>query len=187
MNDEQRAVYNSLSRIQQIVVREVLYGAKLSNAYKATGYEGSVRNASLMALRVMKIPRIKKLMASLDEDRRPELEEVIANRNEILVRLTEIANANIMDIVNIEYDDEGVPLVHVKNKKELSEIDQRVIKSIQPGKFGLKVELHDPMKAMEQLSKMQGFNDPEKFEVKVEHELTDKERAKIDQQLDEAY
>ena len=187
MNEQQNAIYNSLSDKQKVVVCKLIEGASYSEAYRATGYIGRSSNSSHHALKISQIPKVKKLMDSLVIERSPELEEAISNRNDILVRLTEIARANIMDIVNIEYDDDGVPLVLVKNKKELSEIDQRVIKTMTPGKFGIKVELHDPMKAMEQLSKMQGFNDPEKFDVKVEVDLTDDERAKIDKQLDETY
>ena len=50
----------------------------------------------------------------------------------------------------------------------------------------MKVTLHDPIDAMKQLCKMQGYDTPTKKEIKL-HKLDEKLRAEVDAELDSEY
>jgi hypothetical protein len=69
--------------------------------------------------------------------------------DQVLIRLREVADADISDIVDI--DDKGIPSLNLKKAKEQGKM--HLIKSIIPTSNGIKVELHDSLKALELIGK----------------------------------
>lgn len=76
-------------------------------------------------------------------------------RQWILGRLALIARGDMSDFVDWETDDVGVLRVHVKDSRDIAPELRQLIKRIVHQKDGtLKIELHDPVRAIELLSKV---------------------------------
>jgi len=68
-------------------------------------------------------------------------------------RLQAIASANVSDFVSV--DDDGV--ITIRNLDELTQEQKYAIKTIKPTKFGLEIQFHDKMQAIEMLNRNLGF------------------------------
>ena len=186
LNAKQKEFYNSLTKLQRIVVSERIKGSEHYKCYFATGFDGPKADAAKHSIKICSVPEVK---AFIDEviGECPLAEKAIAERKDVLKRLTNMMNANLFDVLDFTYDKDGKPThVTVKNKQELEMVQQLSVKKIEPGEHGMKVTLHDPIDAMKQLCKMQGYDTPTKKEIKL-HKLDEKLRAEVDAELDSEY
>ena len=112
----------------------------------------------------------------------------IITKEEMLKTYAEMYRANPIDFVTVksedktEVDKEGNVLsteysqvVLVKNLEELTEAQQKCIKSIKPTRNGVEIELYPKTDVGDRIAKMLGFNEAEKTSVEVSSKLTDEE------------
>lgn len=74
--------------------------------------------------------------------------ETAMGKNEVLYRLSQIARADIDDVMTIQGN---LPFVDIQRAQELAKTG--LIKKIKVGKQGIEFELHDKMRALEMLGK----------------------------------
>ena len=117
-----------LSPKHQIFVNEYLKCWNASAAARSAGY--SEKTAYSSGQRLLKDVEIS---AAINE----RVAESTMSANEVLVRLTEIARANIYDFVN----EDGIQWKAIKEKGHL-------VKSITPTHDGTKLEVHDQLQAL---------------------------------------
>jgi hypothetical protein len=186
LTQAQNEFFKGLTLTQQIVVAERIKGRKLEDCYYATGYKGDNLPAARHAHKICALPHIKKFMNEVIGDC-SLAEDAIAGRKDVMKRLTGIMDANLFDILDFEFDDNGRPIaVNVKNKKELALVQQLAVKKVEPSDMGLRVTLHDPIEAIKQLCKMQGYDAPTKKQIKIER-LDDAMREAVDKELEGEY
>lgn len=113
---------------------------------------------------------IKARVAELREETKSA---AIMSREEALERLTLMARVSITDVavfrdevVGEDEDGEAITATNwrIKNSDEMTEIAAASIKSVTATKLGPKLEMHDPMSAIQQIAKMQGWESATKFE-----------------------
>ena len=130
--------------------------------------------ASTLASQPMVAQRIKEIRAELSK-------KDIITKEEMLKTYAEMYRANPIDFVTVksedktEVDKEGNVLsteysqvVLVKNLEELTEAQQKCIKSIKPTRNGVEIELYPKTDVGDRIAKMLGFNEAEKLDVKSE-------------------
>lgn len=123
-----------------------------AQAYEIAGYKPARENAG----RLLRRPHIQRAIEIGIEDRRRRLQ---MDAEEAKERLTLFARGNIRKFLS-PHD----PL------QALPDDDLALIKSITPGRYGRKIELHDPVRCTELMAKISGAL---KDVVKVEHTLED--------------
>lgn len=112
-----------------------------------------------MADRVVRAPVIA---AYIDALRRQVATRAVLSLEKIQERLSDIAMTNVTDILEIGETvvdmKTGVPvtIMQMKDVSKLTEGQLAAIKSMEPCPGGVKVKLHDTVKIMESLAKMQG-------------------------------
>lgn len=105
----------------------------------------------------------------------------IITKEEMLQTYAEMYRTNPMDYLtvieeeDIETDKEGnvvdrsvTQKVIIKNLDELTEAQQKCIKSIKPTRNGIELELYPKTDVGDRIARMLGFNDPEKLDIKGE-------------------
>ena len=105
----------------------------------------------------------------------------IITKEEMLQTYAEMYRTNPMDYLtvieeeDIETDKEGnvvdrsvTQKVIIKNLEELTEAQQKCIKSIKPTRNGIELELYPKTDVGDRIAKMLGLNDPEKLDIKSE-------------------
>ena len=105
----------------------------------------------------------------------------IITKEEMLQTYAEMYRTNPMDYLtvieeeDIETDKEGnvvdrsvTQKVIIKNLDELTEAQQKCIKSIKPTRNGVELELYPKTDVGDRIAKMLGLNDPEKLDIKSE-------------------
>ena len=125
--------------------------------------------------------RVKELRMELNN-------KEIITKEEMIRTYAEMYRANPIDFVTVkseyktEVDKEGnvlsteyLQVVLVKNLEELTEAQQRCIKSIKPTRNGVEIELYPKTDVGDRIAKMLGFNEAEKTSVEVSSKLTDEE------------
>ena len=118
--------------------------------------------------------RIKELRMELNN-------KEIITKEEMLQTYAEMYRTNPMDYLtvieeeDIETDKEGnvvdrsvTQKVIIKNLDELTEAQQKCIKSIKPTRNGIELELYPKTDVGDRIAKMLGLNDPEKLDIKSE-------------------
>jgi len=101
----------------------------------------------------------------------------IMTRSEALERLSTTARVTITDVCDFKLaqvgeDEEGNPVYQtvwtIKNSEDIPPEVAVSIKSVSITKSGPKLELHDQNAAIKQLTDMQGWNSPKKFELEAD-------------------
>jgi len=129
-----------LSRKQRAFIDEYVKCWNASEAARNAGY--SAKTAGVIGYENLKKPQIS-------EEIKQRIEQNTMSADEALVKLKEIANASVEDIMDI--DDDGKLALNLKKAKQRGKL--HLIKSIIPTSNGLKVELHDSLKALELIGK----------------------------------
>lgn len=70
--------------------------------------------------------------------------------NEVLARLSEIATTDMADFLKFDKD-KSTFMIDIKGAKKRRR--SHLIKKITPTKYGLKIELHDPLTALDKLAR----------------------------------
>ena len=171
MTDEQKALFDGMTTLQQRMATNTLLGMSPAEAHKASG--GRCKNEDHrydLAFQILVKPSVKSF---LDSFKQQAVSKAIMGRDEMLERLTTLARANMKDMVDFSTVEltgpEGEPVKQsVWSFKDSLDQDDACMESISElatSKEGLKVKLHSPLSAMKQLAEMEGFNAPVKVEV----------------------
>jgi len=173
LTEEQERLFDELTPLQKRLCTEVLSGLNKSNrqAYYAAG--GKAKTDETADACVSEILNNPKVSAFMDSVRKGEVNAAIMTREEALERLSLIARTKITDIAEFAEnqageDEDGQPVIasswRILNSEEMSDTAAASIKSVTSTKIGNKLEMHDPMAAIQQLSKMQGWDSAQKFD-----------------------
>lgn len=118
-----------------------VFYVKYHNATKAYQkvYECNYESAAVSANRLLKNDKIKNFIKELHESR---MEKLLLDEQDIIQKYVDIAMADMHDFVTINED--GVEAVNPN-------MDGTLVKKIKNGKFGVEIQLHDSVKAMDKL------------------------------------
>lgn len=141
-----------------------------TDAYLNAG--GKAKRRSVQRQAASEIFTNPDVIKALEEHNIELYSAAIATREQLLEDLTDIANADIADVMEFgqtghEYIDTdtgevlpGQSIISVKNMSELSPEARRLIKSVKQTAQGVEVTLHCPMAARKMIIDMQGYNSP---------------------------
>ena len=106
--------------------------------------------------------RVKELQAEVKK-------RLDLSKDDAVKSLVQIFNANALDFVKVgekQTEFGPVQVVEIKDLSELTEEQQKCIKSIQPMRSGgIRLELYSRIDAVDRLSKMLGWDEPTKHEI----------------------
>jgi phage terminase small subunit len=170
-NEEQKALFDKLKPLQKEISLNSLSGMNDIDSYKAS--KGKSKKEATMAASVSEIlsnPNVVEFMQSMRE---LVLNDAIMSREEALTILSNNARVKVSDIatfsmMQVGEDEDDRPIFNtVWEMKNSCDIDPELmscIKSVTMTKSGPKIELHDQQAAIKQISTMQGWDAPSKFD-----------------------
>jgi phage terminase small subunit len=172
MTEEQKALFDDLTTLQQEVSLASLSGKNDIDSYKASS--GKAATVKAMESSVSQILGNHKVVRFMDAMKAVAVNDAIMSRDEALVILSNNARVKVSDIATFSYvqlgeDEDGNPIMgSVWKMKDSEDIDKDVlscIKSVTMTKQGPKIELHDQQAAIKQLSTMQGWDSANKVDL----------------------
>lgn len=86
----------------------------------------------------------------------------------------------LSDLINFE----PAEYLFVKSVEDIPKRYRRLVQSLRPTENGFLIEFCDKQKAIDQITKMLGWNEPEKHDVTVKKPMTDEEAWAIIDKLD---
>ncbi len=172
LTEEQEALASKLNHKQKMFVLHYVRGdLSQREAYKEAGYASTNDNAiDACASKLLRTAKVKKFYESLIESIQSN---AIMTREEALERLSRFGRGSLKamtDFKSIEVgrDDDGAKVYQstwaFKDSDEIPEDHADCISELSTTNHGLKLKLHDPMNAIAQLAKMQGWEAPKKIE-----------------------
>lgn len=190
MTDEQKLMFDGLTRLQQAVALERIKDplAKNGEIYRRASKKDNVtdHNARIYGFNILTHPDVKKFVDSYNVE---SSDEAIMTREEMMLRLTKIAQHSATDIVQVINPEQN--LMDVESGEIFEgqsafairrDADMSLVNEITKGKDGIKVKTYSSVDAMKQLAQLQGFNAPTKTEITgadggpiQTHELSDDE------------
>ena len=174
MTNEQLQMYNNLTTLQQnvAIMRINMPLSSDAEVYKLGG--GTAKSESSVFSCANELLKNPDVVEFLDTFNVAKVELAVMTRDEIIKDLSFIAGADISDVAEFS-DEECVSVddgkkvwqstVRVKNMKELTKLQRKLIKSVKQTKYGLELTLHDAMVARKQLTALQGFDAAKKLEI----------------------
>lgn len=173
-----------LSQKQISFVTCVAKGMTLADAYRAS-YSAEKMKPETIRKRASELMANGDVEGMLKELQSKAVTDAVMTRQEALERLSLIASTDVTDILEFQQaevvTDEGTTPVTVwrmKDSKELKAKAAATIKSVTMTKNGPKIEFHDKLSAISQLSKMQGWDSPTKLDVSSSVDITLDEASK---------
>ncbi len=176
LTDEQKVLFDALTKQQQKFALGILKGLNQTDAYKQAGYKVKTDAAARsQSSRMLTFANVKSFLDSMNE---AAISSAIMTREEALARLSLIGRASVSEMVefsehNMGVDDNGNPVIQaVWRFKDSARQDPKslaAISELTAGKDGIKLKLHDPKAAIKQVVDMQGWEAPKK----LDHTSTD--------------
>jgi len=143
--------------------------------YDAGGKAKSDLSADASVSEMLSNPNVRAFYESLMDE---ATSKAVMTRSEALERLSLMGRTRITDIVEFETVEVSAvdpktgedvkkteTIWRIKESAELNELAASAIKSVTMTKFGPKIEMHDAASAIAQMSKMQGWEAPNKVQV----------------------
>lgn len=165
---------------QEKFVRAYVESGNATQAYMKAYSTKNMKQATINNNAYMLLNR-SDIKASVKKLKHELSKKDIITKEEMLKTYAEMYRANPIDFVTVksedktEVDKEGNVLsteysqvVLVKNLEELTEAQQKCIKSIKPTRNGVEIELYPKTDVGDRIAKMLGFNEAEKLDVKSE-------------------
>lgn len=173
MTPPQRALFDALPPRLQLYVSAKLRGATSLEAYAETvpHSTATTKNKATSARRIDCRADVKAVMAAMAFG---TATAAIMAREEAMEKLTILARTNMSDIVDFQNvivgaDADGKPVVQsawvVKDSALMDKAQLAVISELTATSAGIKVKLHNPLAALQQLASMQGWDKPAKLDV----------------------
>ena len=195
LSDEQLKLYEALTPLQKKCVDIKIKNPILSNAEiyiraKMMNDDGSINrddgsinknDARRYGFMRLNHPNVKAFLKSIEVE---TIDDMIASREEILTDLTNMINVTIEDVMQAIHADDymmnvdtgeiytGMETITVKRFSDIPEYARKAIKKIKKTRYGIEVELVDPIAARKLIVDMQGFNAPTKQEITLEGPTT---------------
>ncbi|MER2908670.1 terminase small subunit [Morganella morganii] len=175
LTDEQKVLFDALTKQQQQFALGILKGLNQTDAYKQAGYKVKTDAAARsQSSRMLTFANVKSFLDSMNE---AAVSDAIMTRQEALARLSAIGRASVSEMVefsehNMGKDDDGNPVIQavwrfrdsaLQNTQALAAISE-----LTAGKDGIKLKLHDPKAAIKQVAEMQGWEAPKE----IKHDIS---------------
>lgn len=178
MTSEQRALFEALTPFQKRLAPALLSGLKYVDAYRKA--QPSVKNSDTSArVIVNRTANNKKFKAYMDSMLEGIVSEAIMDRTEALEKLSTLARGSfgtMVDFKNAEIGNDPVTGDPVEQAvwrfKDSSLQDAKQLETIaelSSSQQGIKIKLHSPIVAIQQLSAIQGWTKP----LKLDHSSPD--------------
>ncbi|SCZ72157.1 MULTISPECIES: terminase small subunit [Photorhabdus] len=172
LTDEQKILFDALTKLQQKFTLGILKGLNQTDAYRKAGGKAKTEDtARSCASEILTNPNVK---AFLDAMNAEAISDAVMSRQEALERLSAMGRVSIYDIAEFRNclmgeDKDGEPVFQaVWQFKDSALQDPAALSAISElttGKDGIKLKLHDPKAAIKQLGELQGWEAPKKTEV----------------------
>jgi len=172
LTDEQKALFDALTKLQQKFVTQLLNGKNQTDAYKAAGGKAKTEeSARASASQILTNVNVQAFLKCIQYE---AVNEAIMTYEEAMERLSVMGRTSIADLATfgtqvVGEDDDGNPVTQsvwsFKNASELKPEQMAAISELTAGKDGLKIKLHDPKAAIKQLAEMRGWEAPKKTEL----------------------
>ncbi|WP_340610842.1 terminase small subunit [Xenorhabdus bharatensis] len=170
--DEQKVLFDALTKLQQKFVLGILKGLNQVDAYKQAGYKAKTdESARASSSEILTNLNVKTFLDAMNQE---AVSEAVMSRQEALERLSAMGRVSIHDIADfrnsqIGEDDEGKPVFQatwqfkdsaLQNPAALSAVSE-----LTTGKDGIKLKLHDPKSAIKQLAELLGWESAKKVDL----------------------
>ncbi|NHB89726.1 terminase small subunit [Photorhabdus tasmaniensis] len=172
LTDEQKVLFDALTKLQQKFALGILRGLNQTDAYKQAGYKAKTDESAYSS--ASEILRNLKVKAFLDAANKEAVSDAVMSRQEALERLSTMGRVSIYDIAEfrnsrIGEDEDGKPVFQASLQFKDSALQDPLylsaISELTTGKDGIKLKLHDPKAAIKQLSELMGWEAPKKTEL----------------------
>lgn len=171
MTQDQKALFDRLTQLQQRVATNVLAGMTQRQAYYAAG--GKAETDESADSSSCEILRNLQVVEFMDAMKVQAVNNAIMTRQEAMERLSSFARTDLKDLVEfgayeLGEDEDGNPIVQAAWKIKDSALQDpekmAAISELSTGKDGIKIKTHSPITAIQQLAKMQGWESASKHE-----------------------
>ncbi|EJD6476699.1 terminase small subunit [Providencia rettgeri] len=172
LTDEQKVLFDALTKQQQQFALGILKGLNQIDAYKQAGYKAkNEKAAGVSASQIFGNLRVKAFLDSMAES---AISTAIMTREEALERLSSIGRSSVSEMVEFSehkmgVDDDGNPVIQAVWKFKDSALQDpkslAAISELTAGKDGIKLKLHDPKAAIKQIGDYLGWEAPKKTEL----------------------
>ncbi|CDG21053.1 putative phage terminase, small subunit [Xenorhabdus poinarii G6] len=172
LTDEQKVLFDALTKLQQKFVLGILKGLNQTDAYRNAGGKAKTEDtARSCASEILTNPNVKTFLDAMNQE---AVSDAVMSRQEALERLSAMGRVSLHDIAEfrnsqIGEDDEGRPVYQaawqfkdsaLQNPAALSAISE-----LTTGKDGIKLKLHDPKAAIKQLADLMGWDAAKKVDL----------------------
>ncbi|WP_288445412.1 terminase small subunit [uncultured Serratia sp.] len=171
LTEEQKALFDALTKLQQKFVMHLLKGKNQTDAYKAAGGKAKTpEGARASASQILTNHNVQSFLKSVQYE---AINEAIMTRTEALERLSKMGRTALTDIAEfkncqIGEDEEGKPVYQASWSFRDSALQDpeamAAVAELTTGKDGIKLKMHDPKAAIKQLGEMMGWEAPKKVD-----------------------
>lgn len=164
MNDKLVTLWNALTPLQQGVVQGLEDGLSPRDAYRrANGTSENLKAIDVMVSKMLSSANVKAYRDALAGEK---VSAMVMTREEMRLRLSQLARANLHDIVTVRkepagYDDGGNPIylnrVEVEDFEDVPEDTLVALAEVQQKKDGIAIKLKDGIAAMKLLADLDGY------------------------------
>lgn len=175
LTDEQKVLFDALTKLQQKFVLGIVKGMNQTDAYRKAGYKATTdESAYSSSSEILRNLKVKSFLESMNE---AAVSDAIMTRQEALERLSAIGRASVSEMVefsehNMGKDDDGNPVIQAVWRFKDSALQNpqalAAISELTAGKDGIKLKLHDPKAAIKQVAEMQGWEAPKE----IKHDIS---------------
>jgi phage terminase small subunit len=171
LTEEQKALFDALTRLQKKFVTCLLNGDRQAEAYRNAGGKAKGEGVHSKAAVMVRNGNVQAFLKSVQYE---AINEAIMTRTEALERLSKMGRTSLTDIAEfrnsmIGEDEEGQPVFQASWSFRDSALQDpeamAAVAELTTGKDGIKLKMHDPKIAIKQLGEMQGWEAPKKTEV----------------------
>lgn len=172
LTEQQKALFDALTKLQQRFVTHLLKGANQTAAYRAAGGKAKTDDsARAQASRMITFDNVQAFLKAVQYE---PVNDAIMTRIETLERLSKMGRTSLTDIAEfrncqIGEDEDGHPVYQASWSFKDSALQDAgamaAVAELTTGKEGIKLKMHDPKAAIKQLGEMQGWEAPKKTEL----------------------
>ncbi|MMZ51901.1 Terminase small subunit [compost metagenome] len=171
LTEEQKALFDALTRLQKKFVTCLLNGDRQAEAYRNAGGKAKGEGVHSKAAQIVRNSKVQAFLKSVQYE---AINEAIMTRTEALERLSKMGRTSLTDIAEfrnclIGEDEDGHPVHQASWSFKDSALQDpeamAAVAELTTGKDGIKLKMHDPKAAIKQLGEMMGWEAPKKTEV----------------------
>lgn len=191
LTDEQKVLFDALTKQRQKFVLGIMKGLNQTDAYKQAGYKAKDDNLRKAAHQLATNIDVKAFLDAMNES---AVSDAIMTREEALERLSSIGRSSVSEMVEFSehkmgVDEDGNPVIQAvwrfKNSALQNQQGLAAISELTAGKDGIKLKLHDPKAAIKQIADMQGWEAPKKTEFTGSIQYADITNEELEERLKE--